>query len=291
MLSLMSLRLSSLFLSFFFIAFCFSYFHHFIFQLTYPFFCLSYSTVGSLQYISNLYYCLLIVDCLFFNSSRSLLNIYCIFLIHASSLFICASILFSRFWICFTIIVLNFFQVDCLFPLHLFGLVGFYHVASSAVCFYVFSFCSIYCVLDLLSADWKVIVLLNCGVCPHVGSCLMKVSWLGELVPFFWWMELDLFFLKGGAMLIVCFGVPMCLASLCAAYLLMCRAVLLFLCTIDMGHPSLELSGLWVELGLSVEIEAFGRALTINVPWVQEFSGGSQSWIWVSNLKRSSLRS
>ena len=110
MLSLMSLRLSSLFLSFFFIVFCFSYFQHFIFQLTYPFFCLSYSTVGSLQYISNLYYCLLIVDCLFFNPSRSLLNIYCIFLIHASSLFICASILFSRFWICFTIIILNFFS-------------------------------------------------------------------------------------------------------------------------------------------------------------------------------------
>ena len=83
----------------------------------------------------------------------------------------------------------------------------------------------------------------------------------------------------------------MCLASLCAAYLLMCRAVLLFLCTIDMGNPSLELSGLWVELGLSVEIEAFGRALPINVPWGQEFSGGSQSWIWVSNLKRSSLTS
>ena len=85
----------------------------------------------------------------------------------------------------------------------------------------------------------------------------------------------------------VCFGVPVCLASLCAAYLLIHRVVLLFLSTIGMGHPSLELSGLWVELGLSVEIEAFGRALTINVPWGQEFFGGSQSWIWVSNLKRS----
>lgn len=87
----------------------------------------------------------------------------------------------------------------------------------------------------------------------------------------------------------MCFGVPMGLESLCGAYLLMCRVVLLFLCRIGMEHPSLELSGLWVELGLSVEIEVFRRALTINVPWDQEFSGGSQSWIWASNLKRSSL--
>lgn len=77
----------------------------------------------------------------------------------------------------------------------------------------------IYCVWDLLSADWKVIVLLNCGVCPHVDSCLMKVSWLGELVHVFWWMELDLFFLKGGAMLngmfwgACVFGITLCSLS------------------------------------------------------------------------------
>lgn len=36
----------------------------------------------------------------------------------------------------------------------------------------------------------------------------------------------------------------------CAAYLLLIhRVVLLFLSTIGMGHPSLEPSGLWVELG------------------------------------------
>ena len=29
-----------------------------------------------------------------------------------------------------------------------------------------------------------------------------------------------------------------------------------------MRHPALELAGLWVELTLTVEIEAFGRALT-----------------------------
>ena len=43
---------------FFFISFCFSYFYHSIFQLTYPFFCLSWSTVGSLQCTFNLSVCI-----------------------------------------------------------------------------------------------------------------------------------------------------------------------------------------------------------------------------------------
>ena len=90
---------------------------------SHPFFCLRYSTVSSFQCIFNLSYC--IVHCLFFNSSRSLLNISCIFSVHASSLFICASSLFSRFWIIFTIITLKSFSGK-LFPLYLFGLVGFY---------------------------------------------------------------------------------------------------------------------------------------------------------------------
>ena len=44
-----SLRFSSFLDSFFFFPLCFIYFHHSIFHLTYPIFCLSYSTVGSLQ--------------------------------------------------------------------------------------------------------------------------------------------------------------------------------------------------------------------------------------------------
>ena len=52
--------------------------------------------------------------CLFFNYSRSLLIDSCIF-----------SILFSRFLIIFTLIILNFFSVVCLFPLHLFGFLCF----------------------------------------------------------------------------------------------------------------------------------------------------------------------
>ena len=44
-----------------------------------------------------------------FISSRSLLNISCIFSILVYSLFICNTILFSRIWIIFTIIILNSF--------------------------------------------------------------------------------------------------------------------------------------------------------------------------------------
>ena len=58
---------------------------------------------------------------------------------------------------------------------------------------YSFSFC-------LLSTDWKVIIPLNCWVCPPwVGfdQCLLKASLLQGLVPLFLWMELDLVSLKG----------------------------------------------------------------------------------------------
>ena len=52
-LSQLSLKLMCSFMSFifiiFFFLFCFIYFHHSIFQITYYFFCLSYSTVGPLQ--------------------------------------------------------------------------------------------------------------------------------------------------------------------------------------------------------------------------------------------------
>ena len=55
-----SLRLSSfLLILFFFFPLCFIYFHHFIFYLTYPIFCLCYSTVGSLQSVFNLIYCII----------------------------------------------------------------------------------------------------------------------------------------------------------------------------------------------------------------------------------------
>ena len=41
---------------------------------------------------------------------------------------------------------------------------------------------------------------------------------------------------------------------------------------------ALELVGLWVVLGFSVGKEVFDELLSINVPWIQEFSGVLRIW-------------
>ena len=41
---------------------------------------------------------------------------------------------------------------------------------------------------------------------------------------------------------------------------------------------AVELGGLWVVLGFSVDMEAFDELLSINVPWSQEFSGVLSVW-------------
>ena len=100
MLSQRPLRLSS-FHSFFFILLLSSYHHHSIFRLTHLF-CFSYSVDWSgIFFISVIV--LFITICVCFSSSRSLLNISSVFLIHAP-------ILFLRFWIIFTISTLNSFS-------------------------------------------------------------------------------------------------------------------------------------------------------------------------------------
>ena len=99
--------------SLFHILFCGSDFHHSVFQVTYLFFCLRYSATDSFKCIVHL--------CLFFTSSRSLENIYCIFSIfffrdpESSSL--------SLFWI----LLLE----DCLSPFHLLVFLGIYLIPSS----------------------------------------------------------------------------------------------------------------------------------------------------------------
>ena len=129
---------------------------------------------------------LFIIVCLLFSSSRSLLNVSCMF-----------SILFPRFWIIFTTLLWILFQVDCLFPLHLFGLVGFYLARSSTAYFSVFSFCLIYCVWGLLFSGCRFIVPIVFGVCPQgwfsglcrlPGGrdwCLCSDGW-GWILSFFW---------------------------------------------------------------------------------------------------------
>ena len=41
---------------------------------------------------------------------------------------------------------------------------------------------------------------------------------------------------------------------------------------------AVELGGLWVVLGFSVDMEAFDELLSINAPWSQEFSGVLRIW-------------
>ena len=41
---------------------------------------------------------------------------------------------------------------------------------------------------------------------------------------------------------------------------------------------ALELVGPWLVLGFSADMEAFDELLSINVPWIQEFSGVLKIW-------------
>ena len=121
-----SLRLSSVLCMFFYLILLFrSCLHRFIFQLTDSFFCFRYSAIDSFYNIFNFSNCVFVSVCLFFNSSRSLLIDYCIF-----------SILFSRFLIIFTIIILNSFS-------------GSLPIFSSFIWTYVFLGCSFICAVFL----------------------------------------------------------------------------------------------------------------------------------------------
>ena len=155
-------------------------------------FCLHYSTVGSLQsvFLSHLLHYSLYID--FFISSRSLLNLSCIFSILNSNLY-------SRFWIVFTIIILN--SLSGRFPisssLDWFG--GIYPVPFSAGHFSAFSSCLCCCAWGSLSVVWQSVVPLYCGgssLWVGLDGWLVKVSWLGKLVSVFWWVELNFFSLE-----------------------------------------------------------------------------------------------
>ena len=70
-----------------------------------------------------------------------------------------------------------------------------YHVPLPAEYFSAFSFCSDFCVWGSLSVGWKFVVPLYRGACSLLVG-LIKISWLGELISVFWWVELDLFSLE-----------------------------------------------------------------------------------------------
>jgi len=115
----------------------------------------------------------------------SLLNLSCNFSILVSRLFICISLLFSRFWIIFTIIIWN-------------SLSGRFPISSSFVCFGGHLFCSFTCwvflclfFLFILLCLWSPFCILAfCGVlfiveCSHCGWV-----WTGGLSRFPGWASL-----------------------------------------------------------------------------------------------------
>ena len=78
----------------------------------------------------------------------------CLLSILVSRLFICDSILFSRFWIIFTIIIRNSLQVDSLSRPLLFVLVGIFPVPLPAGYSSVSSSCLYCCVWGVLFVFW-----------------------------------------------------------------------------------------------------------------------------------------
>ena len=119
--------------------------------------------IPSCEFLS-LFIVLFILICLLFSSSRSLLNVSCIF-----------SLYFQDFGSSLVLLLLILFQVHCLFHFHLFVLVAFSLAQSSAAYFSVSSFCLTYCVWGLLFPGFMFVVPVTFGVCPQWVS---SVQWL-----------------------------------------------------------------------------------------------------------------
>ena len=130
-----------------------------------------------------------------------MLNLSCIVSILVSRLFICNSILFSIFWIIFTIIIQN-------------SLSGRFPISSSFVWFGGHLSCSfakllriflcLFILFKLLCLRWPFCILAVCGssllwrssLWVGLDGWLVNVSWLEKLVSVFWWVELDFFSLE-----------------------------------------------------------------------------------------------
>ena len=69
-------------------------------------------------------------------------------------------------------VVYGLFQVDCLSPLHLVVLLGFYLVPSSGTYSSAISFCLTFCDCDFRSSGCRVVVLLASAVCPLVDEAV-----------------------------------------------------------------------------------------------------------------------
>ena len=123
----------------------------------------------------------------------------CLLSILVSRLFICNSILFSGFWIIFTIIIQN--SLSRRFPISSCFLWFGGHFSCSFTCWV---FLSLFILFILLCLGWPFHILAVCGVLycgvssvwVGLDRWLVKISWLGKLVSVFWWVELDFFSLE-----------------------------------------------------------------------------------------------
>ena len=77
---------------------------------------------------------------------------------------------------------------------------------------------------------------------------------------------------------VMIYEMSMILEYLWAACILKLKAVFLCCWRICVVCLALELVGPWVVLGFSVGMEAFDKLLSINVPWIQEFSDVLMIW-------------
>ena len=122
-------------------------------------------------------------------SSRSLLNISCIFLI-------CASIVFLRSWVIFLIITVNYFSGRLPLSTHSTSVVllGLCLVPSSGTYSSALWFCLTFCDRGFWCVGCRNVVPV---VCPLVDEAkrLVQASWWEGREPAHWWVELGLVFL------------------------------------------------------------------------------------------------
>ena len=151
-----------------------------------------------------------------------------------------------------------------------FQFVGFYRVPSSAACFSFFSFCLIYCIWGVLSADCKAVVPLICGFCPQWvemdkcpwrflvwrDCCLCSVGW--SWILSLWRAVLNTVLFWG-----VC-GLGMALGSLCVNG--QCRLPILLMIWRVSSSPGSLLAFEWAQ-ALVQWWRPLGGLSPVNVPW------------------------
>ena len=109
--------------------------------------------------VFDIIYCIIHYILTLFSSSRSLLNHSCIFSILVSRLFTCDSILFSRFWIIFAIIIWN--SLSGRFPISSSFVWFCGHLSCSFTCWV---FLCLFILFILLCLGWPFCIMAVCGV-------------------------------------------------------------------------------------------------------------------------------